>query len=823
MSRRLWVLRALLSHWRRRPAQLAALLLGLALATALWSGVQALNLTARDGYDRAARLLGGAATVTVARPEGGLFDQALWVSLRRAGWPVSPVLEGRVRVGGTPLRLVGVEPVTLPPGGAVAVIGAPEGDDAQRLAAPPRVTLAAPETLAALGLAAGDRPTTADGTALPALAAREGLAPGTLVVDIGVAQAALGAAGSVSRLIAPADHGRDPATLAALTGGALAQLQVSPDADLGRLTDSFHLNLTAFGFLSFVVGLFIAHAAIGLAFEQRLGLVRTLRACGAPARDVGLALVAELAVLALVAGAAGMLGGRLLAGALAPDVAATLRGLYGAPAGGGLATGLWWWLSGLGMTLAGALAAAGAGIWRAARLPVLAPAQPAAWLGAQEQRLRWQGGAAVALLMLAAMIARAGEGLVAGFALLAALLLGAALGAPVLLAMALRFAERRATGPLMRWLWADARAGLGGLSLALMALLLALSANVGVGTMVGGFRLSFAGWLDQRLAAEIYARAPDAATAAALEAFAAGEPRVAALLPTRSAELRLGGFPVEALGVADHATYRDRWPTLAAEPGLWDAVAAGTGASVSEQLARRLRLSPGQTLSLPTAQGPWALRVMGVHPDYGNPKGQVVVGVEALAARIPEAARGAYGLRTAPQDVAAVLAALAAAPGTEAVEAVDQSAVKRLSLGLFDRTFAITAALNALTLAVAGAALFASLVTLSDTRLTQLAPLWAMGLTRRRLARLELLRMLALAGGVALLAVPMGLLLAWALVAVVNVQAFGWRLPLHVFPSRWAGLVALALATAALAAALPAWRLSRMAPARLLAAFGHDR
>jgi putative ABC transport system permease protein len=454
---------------------------------------------------------------------------------------------------------------------------------------------------------------------------------------------------------------------------------------------------------------------------------------------------------------------------------------------------------------------------------VLAPAQPAAWAAAQERRLRRQRWAALALLMLAAMIARAGEGVVAGFALLAALLLGAALGAPAALSAALRWAERRARAPLMRWLWADARAGLGGLSLALMALLLALSANVGVGTMVGGFRLSFAGWLDQRLAAEIYARAPDPATAAALEAFAAADPRVSALLPTRSAELRLGGWPVEALGLADHATYRDLWPTIAAESGLWDAVAAGTGASVSEQLARRLGLSLGQTLTLPAADGPWALRVMGVHPDYGNPKGQVVVGLDALAARIPDAARGAYGLRANPGEVGAVMAALAAAPGTEAVEAIDQTGVKRLSLGLFDRTFAVTAALNALTLGVAGAALFASLVTLSETRLTQLAPLWAMGLTRRRLARLELLRMLALAGGVAALAVPVGLLLAWALVAVVNVQAFGWRLPLHFFPDRWLGLAALALATAAAAAALPAWRLSRMAPARLVAAFGHDR
>ena len=37
--------------------------------------------------------------------------------------------------------------------------------------------------------------------------------------------------------------------------------------DLQRLTESFHLNLTALGLLAFLVGLFIVHAAIGLALE----------------------------------------------------------------------------------------------------------------------------------------------------------------------------------------------------------------------------------------------------------------------------------------------------------------------------------------------------------------------------------------------------------------------------------------------------------------------------------------------------------------------------------------------------------------------------
>ena len=51
-------LTALLSHWRRAPLQLFTLIAGLALATGLWSGVQAINAEARASYDAAAATLG---------------------------------------------------------------------------------------------------------------------------------------------------------------------------------------------------------------------------------------------------------------------------------------------------------------------------------------------------------------------------------------------------------------------------------------------------------------------------------------------------------------------------------------------------------------------------------------------------------------------------------------------------------------------------------------------------------------------------------------------------------------------------------------------
>jgi putative ABC transport system permease protein len=66
-------------------------------------------------------------------------------------------------------------------------------------------------------------------------------------------------------------------------------------------------------------------------------------------------------------------------------------------------------------------------------------------------------------------------------------------------------------------------------------------------------------------------------------------------------------------------------------------------------------------------------------------------------------------------------------------------------------------------------------------------------------------------------------LVAWCLLAIVNVKAFGWRLPFHVFPLQLLWLVAVALAAAFAAVALPVARLARVQPASLIRIFANER
>ena len=334
------------------------------------------------------------------------------------------------------LAEIGIEPMTLP--GEVGQAPTVARGEFQKFITPPGQTLISPETLSDLKLAEGARPAANNGMQLPPLQQQANLVPDVLVVDIGIAQQILNMPGQVTRLLLGKAKGKR-AALSDVAGDRLRLIEPDAETDLERLTDSFHLNLTAFGLLSFFVGLFIVNSAVGLAFEQRLPMLRTLRSCGVSARMLNAVLVIEQIALALVAGLAGLVCGYFVAAALLPDVAASLRGLYGASIPGELTLKSQWWLAGIAISVLGALAASAASLIKAVRLPVLASAQPQAWRQAQRRWLQWQGMAAIAIFAAAAGILWLGDSLLAGFAVLAALMLGAALALPPILERVLAF------------------------------------------------------------------------------------------------------------------------------------------------------------------------------------------------------------------------------------------------------------------------------------------------------------------------------------------------------------------------------------------------
>ncbi|MGL6159506.1 ABC transporter permease [Microbulbifer sp.] len=819
----------LFSHYRRHPGQLAMLLLGLWVASALWSGVQAINASARDSYARAEALF-STGQDRLERRDGRPLTPDDYLSLRLTGAPVSPLVEGELELaGGKRLQVLGIDPLTLPESSSFRSAGGI--GTLKDFLQPPYRTRLAPDTLAALTAEDDALPPLADGRALPPLELAPELPPGVAVMDIAAALELLARDGPSHLLVASDARVELPDSL---VRSAAANL-VPP----GQLTDSFHLNLTAMGLLALVVGLLIVHAALSLTLEQRLGLMRTLRALGVSGRALVGLLLGELLLLGLLGAALGILSGVWLAQWLLPDVAASLQALYGERVGGELALPWYYWLGGLAVTLGGLLTAGLGTLWRAAQLNVLGLGHAQAWRARFLRQLRGMAlaGGLLWLVALGLLVwldrQPPAEGLTPGFVMVAAGLLGSALWLPPLLAMLLVGAGRPLRRhPLAQWALADLQLQLPRLSVAMMALLLALSANLGVGSMVGGFRLTFLEWLDQRLVADLYLRPPPAQYEAAID-WLESRDEIETLLPRASTEATLlatkgsqyQSQPVSVYGVTPHPVLTESWPLLASQEedaaSAWRAFARGA-AMINEQLALATGLAPGQRLRLSSPTGPLELPIAAVYPDYGNPRGEVMLTAAALSERF----------QTSPDSIAILLARESpeaaetlrrdlsrAALGIGGGSLIDQREIRRRSTDIFERTFAITRALNTLTLGVAGLALLSSLLAQTGQRRGQLAPLWALGVSRGPLAGTGVAQLGGAALVTALLAVPVGLALSWCLVAVINVAAFGWRLPLHIFPAQIAATLALALGVALLAAVLPAWRLWRTSPRTLLTEF----
>ena len=784
-----WCLKALLSHWWRNPVQLFAYLAGLALATALWSGVQAINSEARASYDAAAKTLGEGQYDLLIPKQGNRIPQDVYVLLRKSGWLVSPVIEARIN----DVRLLGIDVVT-------SATGLPNLANGQSA-----ITY---DTLFA------NEETALKVSMLANVTVDKSIAPGIAVGDIGLVQRILKRDDLTRLILLPNQPIKQPSL--GMVAPNLRIQSAHAVANVTELTGSFHLNLTAFGLLSFVVGLFIVNSTIGLAFEQRRGMIRTIRSLGVPMRTLIALITFEMMTLAVIGAGLGIILGYFIAAFLLPDVAATLRGLYGAQISGTLELRASWWVSGMVLALIGTAVALSSRIWQIVQMPLLASAKPRAWVVATASRFRWQLIIAITLLFSTVPLAMTLEGLLAGFILLACLLIGAALALPPLLGGLLTLVQKYTVAPVWEWFWADTRQQLPGLSLALIALLLAVSANIGVSTMVSSFRQTFIAFLDQRLAPELFVEVDTAEQSAALEMFLMN--RQIEVLPLLSTQVVIADLPVDLYGIRVGQTYRNNWNFLDNTLNAWDVIERGKAVVVNEQFARRADLWVG---SLVQVSRDLILPIAGVVGDYGNPKGQIIITERIFKDLYPNLYASNFGVRT--KDAAQLRSQIVNTLGIKNNAIINQVGIKALSLEVFERTFVVTSALNVLTLGVAGFAILMSLLTLADLRVPQLAPVWALGLTRRRLAWLELLRAVLLAGIVFVCAIPMGLALAWILLTIINVEAFGWQLPMYLFPLKYVELGGYALIAAFLAAMWPAVRLMRTPPSTLLRVFASER
>ncbi|MGE0311186.1 MAG: FtsX-like permease family protein [Lautropia sp.] len=832
-----WLARA---QWRSQPGRALSSVLAVAIGVALALAIQLVNASALGSLRQAIGAVNGEADLQVVAVSGAIDDARLDTVAEVDGVETaSPVLDRRVRLAGvepgdagaTPptLRLIGIDPFAaarvtpelLPRPFADSPLPAFEAD-AIYLSAPARQHVGG-ETLAVL---------TPDGPrSLRVLgdlggASQEALA----VMDIGSAQWLLGLPGRIDRIDLRLDAGADRRRVrAALARAIPASLQVVEPGDeaqrMSNLSRAYRVNLNVLALVALLTGGFIVFAAMSLAALRQQQAFSLLIVLGAPPSLATRALLGQAFAIGVAGSLLGVAGGIGLAWTLLQFVGADLGGGYFERSTPGLALDLLPIAGFAALGVATAMLGAAAPALAARGLPamrVLRNGTGARLPSAGASRRRVAIGLALLALALALATLPPIVGLPIGaYAAIAALLFAGIAVVPTVIAAGVGALGRLVPASLAArpawWLASrHQRQAPDSAATALAGIVASFALSSAMIVMVSSFRHSVDEWLLQVLPADVYARLP----ASGADIDPALQQRIRALDGVdRAAFMRATPVRLEPERPPVMLLAREPGPDgLAGTLPLTGALAppyvrrgADTAedvieAFVSEAMVSRHGFTPGSVRRLSLGGAPVQLYVRGVWRDYARQTGAITISIDdyrraggddaitdvAIWMRDPAAGEGALIGR-----LRALAPMLAQAEWRSAAE------IRRVSLDIFDRSFAITYVLEAVAILVGLFGVASTYAAQSLTRTREFGMLRHLGVSRRMLiAQLAIEAAIgttiALAWGAAI-----GLAIALILIERVNPQSFHWTmdiaLPWSILAPSALALLVTAILTAMLA------------------------
>ena len=793
--------------------RLALTLACIALGVALGGAVHTVHTSALAEIDRATRVLSGTADVEIRGARSG-FDDAVFVEVARRPEVAiaSPVIEVDAAIAGRDetLRVMGIDPlraVRLQPA-FVADRAATGGNEAASLLEPDRIWLTPPAS-ARLGLKPGAKLRLVAGSAVhefEVAGTLSGLQAGgeLAVMDIAAAQLRFGRIGSISRIDLRLRPGIDEAAFRDAIAKSLPPgVVVAPARSLSTraeaISRAYRVNLDALALVALATGAFLVFSTLALQAARRRQEFALLRALGLTRGGVSALLAIEGGIIGGIGSALGtglgVEGSRALLSRAGGDLGAGFFPAHSAVfavdlvALGGIAA--------LGTTMS--IAAA---LWVARAVGRMSVADAlrdrAVDLPATTQR----GALAAAALFAAGLpllFTPPLHGLPIGGYAAIALWLAAAVAAvaPLCRAVLRAIAPERAPVPMLAF--AQVRHLPGHLAASVAGIVVSAALCVAMAIMVFSFRVSLEDWLNGVVGADLYVRSSEGDTGF----FTLAEQQRLAKLPeVRSIEtlrydrialdpdgppLSIVARPIDDRILAGFQAEPPRMPEPSANIAVW----------ISEAARDLHGWKTGDPIVLPIAGQQTELRVAGIVRDYARTWGAVLIPVEDYRRLTGDTRANDLAVHLAPgvdgkRAQAAIRAALPDAAGLQFEDAAD---LRRRSLEIFDRSFAVTYALEAIAVVIALAGVTSSFAALAWSRRREFGVLRFLGLTRG-----EILRMLALEGAAtgalgAFIGLIAGTAISLVLLHVVNRQSFHWTLQVH-----WpvAGLAALLTAVVAL-------------------------
>ena len=686
-----------------------------------------------------------------------------------------------------------------------------------------------------VALAAGDRWTPLHVTGILGADGPARVLDGNFVlVDIAAAQWAVGSLGRIDRVDVRLADGSDVAVAAREVAGRLpvgltVRRPAARGAEVERMLRAFHFNLTALSLIALLVGLFLVYNTVSVSVIARRAEIGALRTLGATRATVAALFLGEAAALAVVGSAIGAPLGWLMAHGAVGLTSSTVSQFWIVSAAEVPPLEATMVATAFAVGVPLALAAAAVPALEASRVAPLVAVRGDRDLALRARLPRRFVVGPLLLFVAGALLALPGPvGGLPVFGMLAALavVLGAAMLMPAVLV-----GFRRAAGAAMaRWGRVEGRlahANLGAaiprLSISVAALAASLAMMVAIAIMVGSFRETVTYWVGQTLQADLFVSASRrgpaderAAISDETEAVIAAHPAVAAIDGFASVAARYRGSVITVGAgrfdvVTAHGGLQFKAP---ADGNTAMAPAAGRDAVVvSEAFSLKHGAGPGDRIELATPRGAAAFDVAAVYYDYSSDRGVVVMDASTFAHHFgPRRPAGLSVYLTPGADTETVRDELGEALGPGRRLFINTNASLRESvLRIFDATFAITYALEAIAIAVSMFGIAATLLALALERRREIAMLRLVGAESRHLRRMIVMEAGALGVVAQAVGLVVGLALSLILIYVINVQSFGWTIQFHLPVGFLAQATVAVVAGAALAGLYPARLAARFA------------
>ncbi|MBP1702509.1 MAG: conserved rane protein of unknown function [Chloroflexi bacterium] len=592
-----------------------------------------------------------------------------------------------------------------------------------------------------------------------------------------------------------------------------------------QMTAAFRINLIALSLLALVVGMFLIYNTMTFSVVQRRPLFGTLRCLGVTRNEVFWLIIGEALLVGMLGAILGSLLGILLGQGAVRLVTQTINDLFFVVTVRGVQIPIESLVKGALLGTVATIITAALPAWEAASVtPRLALSRSGLESKANRAvKISALVGAALIILGIAILLVPT-RNLVISFSGTFAIIVGLAMLVPISTGGLMRAAIPgfgRLLGTLGRMAPRGVVSSLSRTSIAVMALMVAVSVTIGVSLMVSSFRYTVQTWLSETLQGDIYISAPgltattptisiDQQTVQALRNW----PGVSRADVLRSVNVNTPEGEVHIAATDNFTVAQERvFLTSDSQPqSLWGKMQAGH-VLVSEPFANRLGLPrKGGTITLYTERGPRIFPVAGIYYDYASSQGTVLMSLESYQKLWNDPTITAIALRLKPdQDVDHVVQSIQEnLSASQGLLVRPNRELRNEVLEVFDRTFAITGALQLLATLVAFIGVLSALLSLELERQRELGILRAVGMTVRQLWSLILLETGLLGSVAGLLAIPTGYILAIILVYIINRRSFGWTLQLELDWLPFLEAFVVAVLAALLAGLYPAYRMGKM-------------